>query len=408
MKPKIKRTGSPTDFQICEEPLQRLRENLVNATVPRQGAVGNAPERYLDELAKLAVTNGMLPDELNVSEQLDRESVLKVARSEEVDVLQAYAVTMAWGGRNFRNFRLTLEKGSIQSLKKLLSALRTSKKSREADFERAQKACTTIKGLGISFHSKLLFFHRPAQNAYILDQWTAKSANLLFANCPIRLTSQGMPHPGTTAKQYGWFCEALEFLGRQFNPELSGEQVERALFDRPGGSWRSHVKKHFDSAYLVHSGRRITHNKAKSKGKATEDAGADCADHCHRLAEVIACHHNSEQARGIQLPGDRVVAGRSMPVRILCGSRSGVSWQYDIQQKSVHAKVFVPKARREEVLPMILGVYGDEIDLRSGKTGSARLTVHRGAKNPEVEWPGIAEESVAAMNQLFELLGGMV
>jgi hypothetical protein len=407
MKTKIKRTESHSDFQLSDEPLQRLRECLGNAEVLRQEAVGNAPRRYLDELANLAGTKGMLPNGFDVRERLDRESVVKVVRSEEVDVLQAYAVTMAWGGRNFRNFRLTLGKNSIQSLRKLLEDLRMSRKSRESDFERAQKACKRIKGLGISFHSKLLFFLRATQDAYILDQWTAKSVNLLFANCPIRLTSQGMPHPGTTAQEYVWFCEALEFLGRQFKTALSGDQVEQVLFDRPGGCWRSHVKNHLDSVNPVRP-RRKKPNAAKSKGKATGGAGPDWTDHRHRLAEVIACHHNREQARGIQLPGDQVVAGRSTPVRILCGSRRGVSWQYDIQQKSVHAKVFVPKAMREEVLPILLDAHGHEIDVRSGKTGSARLTVHRGAKNPEVEWPGIAEESVAAMNQLFELLGELV
>ena len=233
------------ELKVHEGHLDFLRECFKKP--PAQGKVGSRPDRYLRELNKIRGTAHSFPGSISSRAKLDRAAVQRVARDPKIDPLVAYAAAMAWGGRNFSNYRYSLESKSGENLIKILSVLRVSNSNRQQDFKRTQKACDSIKGLGISFYTKLLYFFRPASDAYILDQWTAKSAILLFPDCPIKLTYSGMPSPVTKPEDFAWFCRALECLGERIHDgkTWSGEEVEQAVFDRPKGKWREYVRAHF-------------------------------------------------------------------------------------------------------------------------------------------------------------------
>ena len=220
-------------------------------TPPVQGPVGKRPKSYFPDLPGGASSyfNSIQRTPGNGEEILNRDQVREVARDMEVHSLVAYACIMAWGGRNFRNYRLSLENNNSTKVVELVTYLRKSTASREIDFDYAQTAATKIPGIGISFYTKLLFFLRKTPDAYILDQWTAKSAMVLFPNTGIELTYAGLPHPKTSAKNYGDFCRAIDGCvgdspsawGKAWT---NGEEVERTMFDRPGGPWRSWLKCH--------------------------------------------------------------------------------------------------------------------------------------------------------------------
>ena len=220
---------------------------------PAQGPVGSAPIKYIE---------GELPGELGPYESsvakvpgqgrrpLSRTEVREVSRDLSVHPLVAYASIMAWGGRNFHNYRLSLAVGNAQRVMDLVQHLRASESGREQDFAFTQRAAKDIKGLGISFYTKLLFFLRPNPDAYILDQWTVKSVSVLFPQTGIKPTPSGLPDPSTAPETYGSFCRAIESCvgdseGGWGAAWKTGEEVERTIFDRPRGPWRAWIKGQF-------------------------------------------------------------------------------------------------------------------------------------------------------------------
>lgn len=200
---------------------------------PDQGAVGKRPRFYLAEIVPIEDVSGYI----EVNQQLHRTTVRDICRNQSVPVLQAYAVAMAWGGQKMSHFRSS---SACSALKPLLEELRKTSRDRIEDFRRTHQVCLRIPGLGISFFTKLLFFFRPSADAYILDTWTGRGVARLLDPSPIRIAPAPdfLPDPRTTAEQYGQFCEDLERLGTWEGRTWSGEEVERALFDRPRGAWR--------------------------------------------------------------------------------------------------------------------------------------------------------------------------
>lgn len=159
---------------------------------------------------------------------------------------------MAWGGQQFKNFDSSI---AAPALVPLIKALYGSANTRAADFATAKAQSEAILGLGISFYTKLLFFLRPAPDAYILDQWTAKSITLLQRPPIIRLTRPThsgfcRAEPNTTPNDYEAFCRASDAMSAILWPKYlgaTGEHVEMVMFDRnrPDGFWRGFVRINF-------------------------------------------------------------------------------------------------------------------------------------------------------------------
>ncbi len=228
---------------------------------PKQNSVGKSPAGFIKELevegiSQSSVRSAIARLELDSSNSLDRQSLRDVCRraSNDNELLVAYACTMAWGNATFRNFRLSIRSPSQEPLIKLLRELRGSSSSREEDFRNAQSVTRKIKGLKISFFSKLLFFFRAGNNAYILDQWTAKSAKLVFEDSSgslLKLDRGGKrADPETSPETYERYCRDLDELPERLGPgwaDARGHDAERALFDPSGGEWRKFVKSWFSS-----------------------------------------------------------------------------------------------------------------------------------------------------------------
>jgi hypothetical protein len=101
-----------------------------------------------------------------------------------------------------------------------------------------------IPYLGPAFFTKLLYFFSPGNNFFIMDQWTAKSINLLKGEEVVKLDSDPQsPHRHFVARRncgsdYNKFCEKIDelaiFLG------VSGEEIEQRLFAGVH-PWRGYV-----------------------------------------------------------------------------------------------------------------------------------------------------------------------
>ena len=236
---------------------------------PPDVAVGRIPIDYLNRLPAAAIHKASVAGHPAATvAPLTRSALRAICIDPAVTPLAKYACIMAWGGQHFGNFDKSC---GDPALKPLILALLASANNRQSDFLVTQAAAAFIPGLGISFYTKLLFFLRPVQDAYILDQWTAKSLLLLQFPPVIRLMrrSEGynQADPDTTQAEYECFCKAVEGLRGSLWPvglPTTGEQVEMAMFDRsrPDGFWRAFVRINFDhpraGKLLVNGGESLT------------------------------------------------------------------------------------------------------------------------------------------------------
>lgn len=276
MSPQAPSTSAPSA-------IESLRK--FHPTPPDQIAVGRAPIRFLE----------LLPDSqrhirslghrnLNLGVRWTRSEVRKLCLDANVTPEAKYACIAAWGGQHEKHFKSSIR---ANHLVLLIKRLLNSSDTRTDDFKRAQQACEQIKGLKISFYTKLLFFLRPKQDGYILDQWTAKSINCLASSPVIRLTrpndkGECRAVDDTSPDEYEKFCQAVEGLPAQLWPKLTppatAEAAEMAIFDKPKGKWRKFVKTwfqawNFNSLPQTPRRRRSPRIGVASAASATASAG---------------------------------------------------------------------------------------------------------------------------------------
>ena len=398
-------------------------------TPPAQPAVGDSPQIYLDKLNSLCERELTWPT-THPTGQLTRNQLRAVCRDTNVDVLIAYAAVMAWGGRGVysRNYRLSLSEESLPPLIAILTQLRASQQNRQDDFADMQNAAAAIKGLGISFYTKLLFFFRNNADAYILDQFTAKSATLLFDPCRVVLNSSGYPHPDNTPESYEWFCASAEAMGagRAIPPTWSGEKMEQAMFDVRGGTWRKYLRSIFGKAGAKKSKKtkvsppKITPPIPPLAEPPVPEGAAPAPGGGDSLPVRVAVAHAHSYQEGVELPGANPQVNpprQGHPLRVHCRLIDGVFWQYAFHKSRLHAEVFMPRRHiaRYDALRIFLGVaghdFGDGIlgnGANNGETRSIKFTIPRGLNAPQNEWDEIAQQAVAAMVTLFDRVSEII
>ena len=414
----------PGDERFSIQPKSFLNLEAASHRFSAQAAVGRSPAVYiLDGLPKEdlddipEVSSGKLPAQLahealeiirkmgiNPDAPLTRDQARSICLNQQIGDFQAYAVVMAWGGQRMSHFRSSANDNHLLDLVK---QLRTSKLSRSEDFERCRVACAGIKGLGISFFSKLLYFLRPKTDAYILDQWIAKSLSVLFNPSPVRMAPWGGPHPMTTATEYDACCEAIEQLGLKLGG-WRGDQVEQLLFDRPGGKWRTYVTNFLEGAI----------DEELAEFETAEASPCDDSHFCIpcALAEIVVSTHREAAEVGTKIPAfaDPSVqhrCQRNSPCRVYCGTEDGREWYYHINKGSVRVGVFIP--RRSKDAHGNLRKRGEEIDFGfwdgitisdSGDTCSISISVSGGSNSEMLDFSEIADRAVAAMEKLYRQL----
>lgn len=386
---------------------------------PSQGPVGSAPIYYI---------NGELPEDHGPYESsielipgfglrtLSRTEVRTVSRNTKVHSLVAYACIMAWGGRNFSNYRASLDGECAAKIITLITKLRESTAKREEDFRLTHEAAEGIKGIGISFYTKLLFFLRARADAFILDQWTAKSATVLFPECGIKLTFAGLPHPETKPKTYEAFCKAIEGCvgaGGWGLAWTNGEQVERTIFDRPRGLWRTWLKNHLKEA----EGARP--RPPAPQGGPIEfhppENPLEGEGRVRAFAEFLREVYLANIDEGVDLPEG--CGGFNHPNRLHVIAEGCVTWQFIINQNEVRAQIFFyPKCVGfydanigQALSPAEVGrrhdfgggIYGN------GPAGGRTRAINRraisigGHASAVAAWPNVCQSAVDAMHQLF-------
>lgn len=180
-----------------------------------------------------------LPEERHTRHQLG--ALVRDARLTEREI---YLAVMAWGGQHMRHARSSW--AGIDRLEPILQELRHGKISRLEGYRQFRevtwKRDDPVKGLGPAFYTKLLFFVPAASPGYIMDQWTAKSMQLLVddgGRGPAIRMSQGYVAASNDEKIYEIFCRFIEQLAERYG--ISPDNAEELVFSGSGERWRSHV-----------------------------------------------------------------------------------------------------------------------------------------------------------------------
>lgn len=205
------------------------------------GAVGIAPSDWVRRLKLTGVPNaGQLPQT-----PLDRAAVRQICRDPSHPVLFAYACAMAWGGQGLGPTRTHARSAwaARAHLQPILEQLRNHPLNRVEAYELFLKGAL-IPGLGPSFWTKLLFFFAERADLYVMDQWVAKSVNLLVGRPLVPLVG-GCPPRDTPSAVYNTYCEEIDRIAKHLG--LSGSHAEEKMMSHGGrkpGAWRRHVRLH--------------------------------------------------------------------------------------------------------------------------------------------------------------------
>jgi hypothetical protein len=196
--------------------------------------------------ANWATTHGITltpPSPALPTHQLDRTVVREICRNPSNPVLFGYICAMAWGSQGARGGKkhVVLAWSHKTKIEAILLKLRAGGLTRCQAYNLFLDK-GNIPGLGPAFFTKLLYFFSPQPNFYIMDQWTAKSINLLTGRKAVRLTVDYVAI-NNTCGNYEAYCQEIDAIAGHL--AQSGEDIEEMLMSKGGKKpwpWRFHVK----------------------------------------------------------------------------------------------------------------------------------------------------------------------
>ncbi len=160
------------------------------------------------------------------------------------DVLWAI---LAWGGMK-RDAAQRLERNE-RIWTDIIEKLRSGGWDRRESYRICQDAMlhNPSGGIGPAYFTKLIFFANPRHDGYIMDQWTARSINLLIDRPPlVKMRTRDHVDPRNDSYTYERFCGAVETLSTLLI-DKSPEDTEQCLFSTGGRNpapWRRYVRMH--------------------------------------------------------------------------------------------------------------------------------------------------------------------
>ena len=183
---------------------------------------------------------------------LTRAQVMQICRDPAYPVLFGYVCAMAWGlqGAQPGGYKhVTTAWRNSSRIAKILNTLRGGGLTRCQAYD-LFIGNNTVPGLGPAYFTKLIYFFGSNVDGYIMDQWTAKSVNLLTGSCVVRMSGNAVYNRNKSGN-YQAYCEEVDLIASQLtaikNPpsKITGEQAEEMLMSKGGHNpwpWRAHVK----------------------------------------------------------------------------------------------------------------------------------------------------------------------
>lgn len=189
----------------------------------------------------------LLPDKA-----VDRECLFNMAASDDTNTLTCCVAVFAWGGMQRNHARAVLR--TADKWIPIADEIRREKIGRKDAYSRFMEARKSkiLPGMGPAFFTKLIYFfgEKAKSRGYIMDQWTARSANLLTGRqiVEMQILKNGMRvSDNNNSDVYDEFCNFIEVLGKELNE--SADKAEMRIFSVGGrgdkqGKWRAYLKDH--------------------------------------------------------------------------------------------------------------------------------------------------------------------
>lgn len=208
--------------------------------------VGLSPMQWARDVGVAPDQPETLPDR-----PVSRQALFEMSSNNEISDLDLAISVLAWGGMN-RNHGRSLFKDCRKWLPTLTRLRNKDINSLKAYAEfRQLRQSGDLPGMGPAYFTKLIFFAAPSHDGFIMDQWTARSANLLTGKKMIH-TIMTMNRTGRVQhivsdrndeESYEQFCGFISELADRLGYNGREAKIEEALFStgRGIGSWRNYV-----------------------------------------------------------------------------------------------------------------------------------------------------------------------
>jgi hypothetical protein len=181
---------------------------------------------------------------------VDRKFLFNMASSNDANTFTCCVAILGWGGMRRDHARSVLL--TSEAWLPIAQAIRTQALGRQEAYSRFMHArnAKQLKGMGPAFFTKLIYFlgKDAPERGYIMDQWTALSANLLTGRKMVdlhilkggfRVSDKNDPNV------YDEFCRFIENLALDL--KVSPDDAEMRIFSVGGssskiGEWRAYLK----------------------------------------------------------------------------------------------------------------------------------------------------------------------
>jgi hypothetical protein len=211
--------------------------NFFSSVSPQaQGSTGSVPAEWANRFELDVPAIAELP-----RKKVDRREVRSICIDPATHVLFGYACAMAWGGQGGGVSQPSVRYAWQHRTRLECHLTRLRQGATRSEAYNLFCAEGAIKGLGPSFFTKLLYFFSPSPCSYIMDQWTAKSINLLTGRLVVQMDGD-FPSRRNTGENYRKFCKEVDSIAAMIG--CSGQEAEERLFSQGGRSrwpWREYV-----------------------------------------------------------------------------------------------------------------------------------------------------------------------
>ena len=208
--------------------------------------------------------------------QISIEDLKKYCKSDNATIRKLISI-MAWGGMKEHQFMMCMT-GTHLFKCKLDDKYKAKNTTEIKAYDGLYKICESMDYIsktklsraniydifaslnlfqcGPAYFTKLMFFSSFQENScFIMDQWTARSINLLIDDQYISMRNSQNPSPskiGNNGKRYDRFCKIIEDLSYKISKikepiEITPSEVEQLIFSRGGNmnklEWRKYVEQ---------------------------------------------------------------------------------------------------------------------------------------------------------------------
>jgi hypothetical protein len=158
------------------------------------------------------------------------------------DIELSFAI-LSWGGMNRKHGKSLFRNSEWIYIVKLIRNLHIINRMDAYEAFYSLRIQDKLPGMGPAYFTKLICFLNPKLNGYIMDQWTAKSVNLLCDRNVVSLSKTGYVDSVKNEKWvYEEFCTIIDSVA--YTLGVNGIDVEESMFSSGGkkkGAWRKTV-----------------------------------------------------------------------------------------------------------------------------------------------------------------------